>query len=171
MRRILCLAFALFSAAPASAGFPKRYGWTLESADGGEPVALPKFKGKVVFVEFWTTFCGPCHDALPLFERLQERFAERGIVVLSINNEESPDVVKKYLAAHPSKLKVLLDPKGVVEKALGLYGQPAMALFDTSNQLNWSAVGFEKTTIEELTARIERFAPGPRGRVPIGTLK
>ncbi|MEQ1919559.1 MAG: TlpA disulfide reductase family protein, partial [Elusimicrobiota bacterium] len=155
-------------ASTSSAGLPKRFAWTLPSADGGAPVKLSKFKGKVVLLEFWTTVCGPCHEAKPFFEELQRRFGERGVIILSIDNAESPEVVKKYLAAHPSQLKVLLDPEGVVEKALGLYGQPAMALFDTNEQLNWSAVGFEKTTKDELAARIDRMAPGARGSVPVG---
>lgn len=171
MRRTLALALALLPAATASAGLPKRFPWTLQSADGGEAVKLSRFKGKVVLVEFWTTYCGPCREAKPFFESLQERFGQRDVVILSIDNEESPEVVKKYLAAHPSKLKVLLDPEGVVEKALGLYGQPAMALFDTSDRLNWSAVGFEKTTMAELASRIDRMAPGERGSVPVGALK
>lgn len=164
------LGLALLAAAPASAGFTKRFAWSLKTPSG-ESVRLRSFKGKVVLVEFWTTTCGPCHAAKPFFEELQTRFADRGLIVLSVNVKESPEVVQKWLQAHPTALKVLLDPEGKVEDALDLFGQPAIALFDTNDRLNWSAAGISQLTKDDLTARIDFMAPGAPGSVPVGALK
>jgi thiol-disulfide isomerase/thioredoxin len=158
------------ASAPASAGFTKRFDWSLKTP-AGESVSLSSFKGKVVLVVFWTTTCGPCHAAKPFFEELQARFAGRGLVVLSVNVKEKPEIVRKWLLAHPTTLTTLLDPEGKIEDALDLDGQPAMALFDTSDSLNWSAAGISRTTKDDLAARIDFMAPGAPGSVPVGTLK
>ena len=167
LQTVLVLGLA---SAPASAGFTKRFDWSLKTPSG-ESVSLRSFKGKVVLVAFWTTTCGPCHAARPFFEELQTRFADRGLVVLSVNVKEKPELVRKWLKAHPTTLKVLLDPEGKVEDALDLDGQPAMALFDTSDSLNWSAAGISQHTKDDLSARIDFMAPGAPGSVPVGTLK
>lgn len=169
-RTALALGLALLAAAPAFAGFTKRFDWSLKTPSG-ESVRLRSFKGKVVLVEFWTTTCGPCHAAKPFFEELQSRFADRGLVVLSVNVKENPELVRKWLKAHPTTLKVLLDPEGKVEDALDLFGQPAMALFDTDDRLNWSAAGIGRPTKDDLSARIDFMAPGAPGSVPVGTLE
>ncbi len=170
MKIFLALALALLAAEPASAGFTKRFTGYLKTPSG-ESVSLRSFKYKVVLVEFWTTTCGPCHAAKPFFEDLQARFADRGLVVLSVNVKEDPALVRKWLKKHPTKLKVLLDPDGKVEDALDLIGQPAMALFDTNDCLNWSAVGIGQPTKDDLAARIDRITHGAYGSVPVGALK
>lgn len=170
MRRFALLSLALLLAAPAGAGLPRRVARGLSTLDGA-PLDAKALAGKVVLLEFWTTRCAPCHEARPGFEQLQRRFASRGVVVLSVDHREDAQAVRRFLEKHPTSLRVLLDARGEAQAALGLRGQPAMALFDSSGRLNWSAVGVEKTTWDELAARLERLGLGEAGSVPVGALR
>lgn len=164
------LAAAMLLCALAQAGLPSRFKQVLASADGGEPVRLADYKGKVVLLYFWTTYCVPCREAKPAFEELQKRYADRRLVVLAVDNGESLGVVTRYLEAHPLALKVVLDPDRSVARRLLLRGEPSVALFDTNDRLVWSAAGLGPSSIDDLTWRLERALPGAPGSVPVGKL-
>jgi thiol-disulfide isomerase/thioredoxin len=171
-RRLIALAaLAAALVGPAAAGVPAELRWTFAPAAGGQPVRLSDLKGKVLLLEFSATYCGPCHTWKPFFEEIQARYAERGLIVLEINNGEAAAVVRRYIGNHPSPIKTLLDPGRSAAHALLLKGEPAMALFDTNDSLVWSAVGFGPATKDELTWRIENILPGEPGSVPAGQLK
>lgn len=156
-------------AAPAAAGLPAKHARALSEEDGS--ALKSAFKGKAVLLEFWTTTCGPCQEAKPFFEDLQKRYAERGVIVLSVNAGEDPSTVRNWLKAHPTSLRVVYDRDGKAEAALGLFGQPAVALFDASQRLNLAGAGLSEMTKKDLAGRIEFMAPGPPGSVPVGKLK
>jgi thiol-disulfide isomerase/thioredoxin len=65
-------------------------------------------KGKVVLLEFWTTWCKYCHDEEPLVEQITKEFADKGLIVLAIDVAESKKTVKKYLEQHPRSCSVVL---------------------------------------------------------------
>ena len=74
----------------------------------GEKFNNSSLKGRVVLLEFWTTWCGYCLQEAPLVEQLNDEFAAKGLVVLTINVGESKKTVKKYLEQHPRKTRVVL---------------------------------------------------------------
>ena len=74
----------------------------------GEKFNNSSLKGKVVLLEFWTTWCGYCLQEAPLVEQLNDEFSAKGLVVLTINVGESKKTVKKYLEQHPRKTRVVL---------------------------------------------------------------
>jgi len=74
----------------------------------GEKFTNSSLKGKVVLLEFWTTWCGFCEVELPFVERLNEEFGNKGLVVLAVNVGESKKTVKKYLERHPRKTRIVL---------------------------------------------------------------
>lgn len=171
LRTLLAFALALASAVPASAGMPLRFRGGLDSADGGPEVRLSSLHEKVVLFEFWSTTCGPCREVRPLLEELQKTFADRGLVVLAVDEGEDAATVKKFLNEHPTTVKVVVDPRRKVSKALMLNSEPALALFDVNDQLVWSAVGLTPATKDDLSRRLDRILPGASGSVPVGTLK
>jgi thiol-disulfide isomerase/thioredoxin len=126
---------------------------------GGEPVRMSDMKGRVVLMEFWKTTCGPCRIWKPAFEKLDQRYASKGLAVLSIDTDEAPELAVEFLKKHPTTLKVFADPKGLAQRLLAQTGQPAMALFDGDGNLMWTSVGFGPSTVAEMTWRIERYLP------------
>ncbi len=74
----------------------------------GEMFNNDSIKGKVVLLEFWTTWCQYCHDEEPLVERINKEFSDKGLIVLAIDVAESKKTVKKYLDQHPRASCIVL---------------------------------------------------------------
>jgi thiol-disulfide isomerase/thioredoxin len=74
----------------------------------GESFNNESVKGKVVLLEFWTTWCQYCHDEEPLVEEMNKEFADKGLIVLAIDVAESKKTVKKYLEQHPRTCRIVL---------------------------------------------------------------
>src|SRR5882724_4449578 len=75
---------------------------------GGEKFNNDSIKGKVVLLEFWTTWCGYCLEEAPMVDKLNEELGAKGLIVLTINVGESKKTVKKYLEQHPRKSRIVL---------------------------------------------------------------
>ena len=74
----------------------------------GESFNNESVKGKVVLLDFWTTWCQYCHQEEPLVEALNQEFADKGLIVLAIDVAESKKTVKKYLDQHPRSCRIVL---------------------------------------------------------------
>jgi thiol-disulfide isomerase/thioredoxin len=74
----------------------------------GETFNNQSIKGKVVLLEFWTTWCTFCHDEEPLVEQVNKEFADKGLIVLAVDVAESKKTVKKYLDQHPRACRIVL---------------------------------------------------------------
>jgi thiol-disulfide isomerase/thioredoxin len=102
----LCLLFSatVFAADEDGAPAPRFRAKTTS----GESFNNESVKGKVVLLEFWTTWCQYCHDEEALIEEVNKEFAAKGLVVLAINVAESKKTVKKYLEQHPRSCRIVL---------------------------------------------------------------
>jgi thiol-disulfide isomerase/thioredoxin len=74
----------------------------------GESFNNESVKGKVVLLEFWTTWCQYCHDEEALIEKVDQEFSRKGLIVLAIDVAESKKTVKKYLEQHPRSCRIVL---------------------------------------------------------------
>jgi len=74
----------------------------------GESFNNESVKGKVVLLEFWTTWCQYCHQEEPLVESISQEFSDKGLIVLAIDVAESKKTVKKYLEQHPRSCRIVL---------------------------------------------------------------
>lgn len=102
----LCLLFSagLFAADEDGAPAPRFRAKTTF----GESFNNESVKGKVVLLEFWTTWCQYCHDEEALIEEVNKEFAAKGLIVLAIDVAESKKTVKKYLEQHPRACRIVL---------------------------------------------------------------
>ena len=101
---LLILACALLSGATGKEAAPRFNAKTLE----GEVFNNASIKGKVVLLDFWTTWCGYCVEEASIVDKLNKEFSGKGLIVLAVNVGESKKVVKKYLEQHPRTSKVII---------------------------------------------------------------
>jgi thiol-disulfide isomerase/thioredoxin len=98
----------------------------------GHPVTLETFKGKVVVLDFWASWCGPCRIEFPLLDQLQERVADKGLAVVAVSLDRGgrPVVDRFYDEMHVAHLAKFLDPSSASASALGLRGLPTTLVID-----------------------------------------
>jgi thiol-disulfide isomerase/thioredoxin/outer membrane lipoprotein-sorting protein len=88
--------------------------FTLETLADSRPVKLSALKGKVVLLDFWATWCGPCRGWLPIVAKARHEFESKGLVVYAVNERETEDKVREYLAKQKLDIPVLMDLSGTV---------------------------------------------------------
>jgi uncharacterized protein (TIGR03435 family) len=121
-----------------------------------------KLRGKVVVVEFWATWCGPCIKAIPHLNDLVEQFKDKPVVFISVTSENE-EVVRLFLKNHPIKAAVMLDDFEVLNKAFHVVGIPHAFIVDTAGRI--AAIAnpqrIEAKNLEEVLAGKKCSLPEP----------
>ena len=99
---------------------------------GGATVSLSGQRGRLVLLNFWATWCGPCRDEMPSMETLNRNFGGQGFTILAVNQKESAAQVSKFMKTHGLNFSVPLDTDGRVNAAYRVYGIPVSYLIDGS---------------------------------------
>lgn len=159
MTRALALSAALvvgFAGAAGATRIPDRLGSHLD----GSPVASADFRGKVLLVSLWASWCGPCTRELPHLETLQGRYEAGRVVVLALNVGESRHEVEAFLREHTLSLLVARDPYGKVGRQIGTRGLPAHVLVDADGVVCSVLAGGDPEVLARIQQRIDRLVAG-----------
>jgi len=114
--------------------------FTLARLDGGS-LRLSELRGRVVIMEFWATWCGPCRFSLPSLEIIYKRYQDRGVTVLLIDDAEAPEVVRKWTGKRFTA-PILLDEQGRVISMYGVEGLPQLFIVDQHGQIIYTHGGY-----------------------------
>ena len=125
--------------------------FALRDSNGGT-VALGDLQGKVVWVNFWATWCGPCRRELPEIQSLASEFADQGLVVLAVNQEQSAGEAEGFWEDLGLDLPILLDSNGDVSRQYNLRGLPDNFFIDRDGTLQAFDMGF--LTEEQMRERL-----------------
>ncbi len=118
---------------------------------------LEAHKGKVVYLDFWASWCVPCRRSFPWMNKLQTQYKDQGLVVFSVNLDADKTFATQFLTEVPANFYIFYDPKGEVAKALKVRGMPSSYLIDRSGNIVSSHVGFNDKKQIEYQAEIERL--------------
>jgi cytochrome c biogenesis protein CcmG/thiol:disulfide interchange protein DsbE len=113
----------------------------LQDADGST-VELAAYKGKVVIVDFWATWCPPCKTSFPALDSLYREYQSRGVEVLAVNLDERRRDADMFLGDHPHHLTVFFDPQGASPAAFGVKGMPSSFLIDKVGRIRFTHMGY-----------------------------
>ena len=107
----------------------------------GNFILLEDFRGKVVFLNFWATWCIPCRLEMPAMERLYRDFKGKGFVVLAVNVQEGPRAVRAFVQELKLTFPVVLDRKGEAAMKYVVRGLPATYILDRNHIIAGRAIG------------------------------
>ncbi len=122
----------------------------------GNEVSLDQFKGKVVLLDFWATWCGPCRMSMPLLEKLQSQYTS-DLALLAINLEEPRDLVAGYVKRQNLHSRVLLDEEGEVGRKYRSGSIPMQVLIDKDGVVRHVQIGFSPRMGDQLRGQIEQL--------------
>lgn len=126
--------------------------------DSGSRVSLSDYKGKLVLLNFWATWCMPCRKEMPGMEKLWQKYRDRGFVVLAVSSDEgSPARVKTFTEKFNLSFPVLLDPEDEVGTLYNVSSLPATFLIDRQGRVVSRAVGSEDWFSEEAFILVENL--------------
>ncbi|HZH04947.1 MAG TPA: TlpA disulfide reductase family protein [Myxococcaceae bacterium] len=132
----------------------------LTSLDGA-PVTLSRYEGRVLLVDFWASWCGPCRDQLAQYARLFVEKEDRGLTVLAVNAGESPEAVAAYLRDLPLPFPVARDADGSLAQALEVAALPTSVLFDRRGRVAARFTGADADSESVLRATVETLLSEP----------
>jgi peroxiredoxin len=107
----------------------------------GKPLSLKDFRGKVVFLNFWATWCPPCIEEMPAMEKLHQELEKDGLVMLAVNFQEGPERVKEFFTQHNLTFTPLLDRDGKVTEQYQAWGLPVSVVINRRGQIAARATG------------------------------
>lgn len=121
----------------------------------GTEQSLAAWRGQVVLVDVWASWCGPCKVAFHRYDSLFTEYRDRGFRVLAINVDEKRADADRFLKDRPHQMAVVFDPKGVAPERLRLTGMPTSYLVDRRGSIRYRHEGFAERDLIEYRRQIE----------------
>jgi len=150
------LALALLVTSTASALTPGDAPPAIDMPDqAGAKVDLNELKGKVVLVDFWASWCGPCRQEMPVLEQLHKKYAKQGLVVVGVNIDNNPKKMNNFLKGTPVSFRVVHDRKLEVASKYEPETMPSSYFIGRDGKIRYVQEGFRKKDAAELEERIK----------------
>jgi len=156
----LAIALTLFSHS-SSAQIGKKAAEFSLPAVNGETVTLQSFRGKVVLLNFWATWCGPCREELPELARVQEKFRQRGLAVVAVTVDNELENVRSFLKKYDIKLQALCDKKKKVANAYAVEKMPSSYLIDRTGVIRFIHRGYSPEELKRIENEIDELLDKP----------
>ncbi|PQO95855.1 thiol:disulfide interchange protein [Massilia phosphatilytica] len=161
--RVLRMAVVLAAALEASSAFALDKGaaapaFDLPGKDGA--VQLAKYQGKLVYVDFWASWCGPCRQSFPWMNEMQTRYGTKGLQVVGVNLDAKTDDARRFLAETPARFTIAFDPAGATPRAYGIKGMPSSVLIGPDGKVLYEHAGFKEADRAELEQVIKKALGG-----------
>jgi len=117
-------------------------------------ISLADLKGKVVYLDFWASWCSPCMKSFPWMKTMQDKYGDKGFVILAANMDKNREKADEFLAKSKPNFMIAFDPDGEVAEKYQLVGMPSSYLIDRNGELVFSHAGFKEEDMEKIEARI-----------------
>jgi peroxiredoxin len=150
----IVVASSAFAASGDSSGPAPAFTLTTLS---GQPDGLSQYKGQVVMVNFWATWCGPCQQEMPLLDQMYKKYKPAGFTLIGVNVDKESPAVKELLARKPVSFPVLLDPANQVSKAYHVDEMPSSVIIDRKGQIRYIHRGYKPGDENDYQDRIRQL--------------
>jgi len=132
--------------------------FTLPTRAGGH-VCSDSLRGKVVLVDFWASWCGPCRQSFPWLKTMHDRYSAKGFAIVAVNLDKDRHLAETFLEKYPAPFTVAFDPAGNSAKAFGVWGMPSGFVVSPTGTILYSYVGFNPKESGAIEARIAEALP------------
>lgn len=147
------LSICSFNADASDVGQPAP-AFTLPSLLQDQAISLTQFNGKVVYIDFWASWCAPCRTSFPLLNKLQQKLKDQGFEVVAINLDENQANAERFLKDFPVGFTLLRDSKGEWADKYVVESMPTSFIIDRQGVIQNIHHGFSSDDINELEQKI-----------------
>jgi cytochrome c biogenesis protein CcmG/thiol:disulfide interchange protein DsbE len=153
---VLVPLFFLQLACALPAGADTAPAFSLPDASHRE-VSLEQFDGKVVYLDFWASWCGPCRQSFPWMNEMREKYADQGLEIIAVNLDADAEDAADFLAEHPASFTVLYDAQGIAPRSYEVKGMPTSYLISRDGQLVARHLGFNVSDKQDMENSIQEL--------------
>ena len=127
----------------------------------GKPQSLGRYRGKIVLLNFWATWCKPCTTEMPAMQAVYDKLRDKGFVVLAINELEDDAKVREHIKTYGHTFTVLMDRDNKVANQFGVFGLPVSVFIDQQGRVQEYIKGglLTEQIINDVVARIQKQEP------------
>jgi len=109
---------------------------------GAETLNLERFKGKVVLLDFWASWCAPCKASFPWMQQLRTRYANEDLVVIAVNVDRERTPAEKFLQDQRADFSIVFDPLGQIAERFDVRSMPSSFYIDRAGHIRYTHAGF-----------------------------
>jgi peroxiredoxin len=120
-------------------------------------VKLSDYKGRVVYLDFWASWCGPCKQSFPWMNEMQSRYGDKGLRIVGVSVDKKQDDAKKFLDRTPARFDVVFDAEGKTPAAFGVKVMPTSFLIAPSGKVLAIHGGFREEDRDKLEREIKQM--------------
>ena len=128
--------------------------------NNGQLVSLQEYRGKVVVLNFWASWCGPCVEELPSLQKFAERYNGKGVQVIGVSLDEDANAYMKFLTDHEVNFMTMRDPTHNIAETYGTYKLPETYIISAKGTLLNKVIGETDWTSQEMTSYFDSILPG-----------
>lgn len=150
----LCVICAFFFC-PVSFAKEPAPDFTLPTFPSDTKISLQDFKGRVVYLDFWATWCPPCLKSFPWMDAMHERYEEDGLTIIAVSVDKKRELIEEFIKKTGPDFIVAHDPTGKIAKSYKLRGMPSSYFIDRKGVLVKTHMGFRKKDKAKLEAFIQ----------------
>jgi len=119
-------------------------------AKGGASLDLKQYQGKVVYLDFWATWCPPCKQSMPFLNALRNELKGQGFEIVAISVDENPDEARQFLQKYPVDYVTAMDPTGQCPKQYDVMAMPSAYILDRQGKVRYIHLGFRERDEKEI---------------------
>lgn len=124
------------------------------SASPAPPPELGELKGKVVWVDFWASWCVPCRHSFPWMNKMQQKYGGQGLQIIGVNLDNDRKAADAFLDATPAAFTLKFDPAGALARKYDVQAMPSSFLLDASGDVIAKHFGFKLAEVDQYEAQI-----------------
>ena len=124
------------------------------NAQSGKPVEFTQFKGQVVMLNFWASWCGSCRQEMPLLDSIYKKYGKLGFTMIGVNVEPDSKAANDWLKQTPVTFPILYDTDSKVSKLYGVSGMPSTVIVDRKGTVRMIHRGYKPGDEEEYLSSI-----------------
>jgi cytochrome c biogenesis protein CcmG/thiol:disulfide interchange protein DsbE len=125
-----------------------------------ELLDLAAFKGRVVYLDFWASWCAPCRESFPWMNRLQQQLGPEGLVIVAVNVDRERRDADRFMRAHAPHFRIVFDPEGLLPEKFAVRGMPTSFLISRDGRVQARHEGFRLADRDALAREVQALMQG-----------